>query len=100
VSAPVAAFADLPEEFKKKLPFGKEVYKAKPMPDCPDGTKGRIAVYEVLSVDDDIQRMILKSPNESDIYDAARKKGMLTLKEDAILKSFQGVVPFSESGQL
>ena len=47
-------------------------------------------------MDKDIEDVILKSPVESEIYDAARKKGMLTMREDAILKALAGVIPFEE----
>jgi len=40
--------------------------------------------------------VILKNPVESEIYRVARVNGMLTMKEDAILKSMQGLVPFQD----
>ena len=44
--------------------------------------------------------MILTNPVEDEIYKIARKKGMLTMKEDAILKSIQGITPFEEMENL
>jgi hypothetical protein len=38
----------------------------------------------------------LKNPNEPEIYKLAREKGMLTMREDAILKAFDQQVPFEE----
>lgn len=90
-------FADLPEEFKKTLDvFNKPLHEAEPTSDCPSGTRGRVAVFEMYPVDKEIQEVILKSPNEIDIYKIARKKGMLSMREDAILKSTQGIVPLQE----
>jgi type IV pilus assembly protein PilB len=89
-------FADLPEEYRKKLPIGKSVYEVQPSPECPGGTKGRIAVYEMFKIDKDIQNIILKNPVEPELYKAARQKGMLTMREDAILKSTVGEIPFQE----
>jgi type II secretory ATPase GspE/PulE/Tfp pilus assembly ATPase PilB-like protein len=37
-----------------------------------------------------------QNPTEPEIYKLARQKGMLTMKEDAILKSAQGVIPLQE----
>ena len=65
-------------------------------PDCPSGTRGRIAVFEMFKVDEELQRIILTKPNDQDLYKHLRAKGMLTMREDAILKSLKGEVPFQE----
>lgn len=51
-------------------------------------------------VDKDVERAILTNPTEQEIYAVVRKKGMLTMKEDAIIKSAQGLIPFSEANTL
>lgn len=89
-------FADLPEEFKSTLGIGNDMYEAVPSPDCALGTRGRMAVFEVFSIDAEIQRMILTNPVEQELYKIARKQGMLTMREDAILKSLRGDIPFQE----
>ncbi len=89
-------FADLPEKFKKDIPFSDTVYRAKATPECPTGTRGRMAVMEALEVDKDIEQLILKTPNEPDIYKMARQKGMITMKEDGMIKAFEKKVPLEE----
>jgi type IV pilus assembly protein PilB len=81
---------------KQYLATAKEVYKAKPTPDCPSGTRGRIAVFELLDVDDDIEHIILKDPVEQEIWKVARAKGMTTMREDAVRKTIEGSIPFEE----
>lgn len=93
-------FADLPEKYKKDIKFGSEVYGISPSPECPSGVRGRVAVMEVLSVDREIEQTILKSPTEQEIWKVARSKGMLTMKEDAILKAFDKMIPFEEVNSL
>jgi len=93
-------FADLPENIRKKIPFGKEIYEAKPMPNCPSGVSGRTAVMEVIEMDKELESVILKNPVEEELYKVARAKGMLTMKEDAILKAFQRIIPFEEINTL
>ncbi|MEJ0001964.1 MAG: GspE/PulE family protein [bacterium] len=88
--------ADLPAEFKKDISIGDEMYETVSVPECPSGTRGRIAVYEMLKVDAEIQSVILKNPVYADIYKAARQKGMLSMREDAMLKAIDGVIPFRE----
>jgi type IV pilus assembly protein PilB len=89
-------FADLPEEFKKQLPEMKQIYQVNPTPDCPRGVKGRRGVFEVFKMDKELEQMILKDPSEISIYNLLRKRGMLTMKEDAILKAVKMLVPFEE----
>lgn len=89
-------FEDLPEQYKKELPPIAEVYEISPTPDCPKGTKGRQAVFEVFEMDKELERLILKDASEPAIYDVLRKKGFTTLKEDAIIKSLTKKIPFEE----
>ncbi|MEI7462983.1 MAG: ATPase, T2SS/T4P/T4SS family, partial [Candidatus Taylorbacteria bacterium] len=93
-------FADLPPEFKKDVPFSDTVYKIKPTPTCPKGTRGRMAVFEMFTMDKDIEQVILKSPTELDVSRIVRSKGMMTLKEDAFIKAFQRVIPIEEVNKL
>jgi len=89
-------FSDLPEQYRKEINTEGNLYEIKPTEECPKGTKGRIAVFEMLPIDDDIERIILNDPTDEAILKEARKKGMLTMKEDAILKAFEGKIPFEE----
>lgn len=89
-------FADLPEEFRKEIVIPQNVYNGVPSATCSGGTRGRSAVIEILDVDNDIRSIILKNPVEQEIYKVARKKGMLSMKEDAMIKSFKGIVPIEE----
>ena len=90
----------MPEEFRKQIPFGKEVYEIEPSPSCLNGISGRTAVMEVFDMDKAVEAVILKNPTEPELYKAARLKGMLTMKEDAIIKAFQRIIPFEEINTL
>ncbi len=89
-------FKDLPEEYKKDIIVKNEMYETVPSMECPSGTRGRIAVYEMFKIDKEMQAVILKNPINSEIYKTARKSGMLMMKEDAILKAVDGIIPFTE----
>ncbi len=93
-------FADLPEQYRKEVKIPKEVYKITPTAECPTGTRGRIAVFEVIEMDRELEAVILKSPTELDIRKHVRGKGVLTMREDAMLKAFDGVIPFEEVNKL
>lgn len=93
-------FEDLPDSYKKELPPVKEIYEIAPTADCPKGTKGRQAVFEVYEMDKDLERTILKDPTEPAIYQLLRGKGFTSMKEDAIIKSLSKVIPFEEVNTL
>lgn len=95
-----AQFKDLPKNYLDELPFTKEVYEIAPNSDCPNGTRGRMAVMEVLEMGKDIEEVILRNPTELDITRVARSKGMMTMKEDAILKAMHREIPFEEISTL
>ena len=89
-------FADLPEVFRSKLNIGNTTYEAVSSPECASGVSGRVALFEMFKIEKEMQTIILKNPAEQDIYKLARSKGMLTLKEDAILKNIKGDIPMTE----
>jgi type IV pilus assembly protein PilB len=93
-------FADLPDQYKKDVPFSDTVYKIKPTPESPKGVRGRMAVFEMFEMDKDIEQAILTSPTETEIMKILRAKGMLTIKEDAIIKAFEKKIPFEEVNKL
>jgi type II secretory ATPase GspE/PulE/Tfp pilus assembly ATPase PilB-like protein len=89
-------FKDLDPEYKKDLPLDKNPYNAAPSSTNSSGLKGRVPVFEILEIDHEIENLILNKKGEDEIWKAARKKGMINMKEDAIIKSIEGEVPFIE----
>lgn len=89
-------FKDLPEAYRAKLPIGETMYEITPRPEYPTGTSGRMAVFEMFTIDKELQRIILEKPTEQDIYQYLRQKGMTTMREDAILKALRGEIPMQD----
>ena len=89
-------FADLPEEIRAKVGIPEQVYRIKPSATCPGGTRGRMAVFETLEMSAGLEKLILTTPSENELYKHARSVGMLTMRNDAILKAGQGLIPFEE----
>ncbi|MBP9765820.1 MAG: type II/IV secretion system protein [Candidatus Pacebacteria bacterium] len=94
------SFKTLADEYKKDLPLDKNPKNAVPSSSNPSGLKGRMPVIEILEVDHEIQNLILGRKPEDDIWQVARKKGMISMREDAIIKSLEGIVPFTEVDSL
>src|SRR3989338_8469251 len=93
-------FADLPEKYRKDLPDLSQVYRIDPTPECPSGTQGRVACFEVFDMTQELEQAILKRAPEDELRAIVRAQGMLTMKEDAMIKSAKGVVPFEEVNTL
>ena len=93
-------FADLPEEVRKNAPTSGNLYELMTSAECPNGTRGRLAVFEMFEMDKDIEQTILKSPTELDVSKVVRGKGMLKMQEDAIVKCSQRLIPFEEVNSL
>ncbi len=93
-------FSDLPAEFKGNIPKFDHLYRAAPTPDCPNGTRGRLGVFEILRMTKKLEHVVLTSPVEEKIYAVAREEGMFTMREDAIIKALHGDIPFEEVNTL
>ena len=90
-------FEDLAPEFKEKLNINsKTIYEAVSSPQCASGLSGRVALFEMFKIDKEMQNIILNKPQEQEIFNLARSKGMLSLREDAIIKSINGDIPLQE----
>jgi type IV pilus assembly protein PilB len=60
------------------------------------GSKGRLAIHEVLSITDDVRELISSRASDLAIRNAARRAGMHTLMEDGIAKAAQGLTTLEE----
>jgi type IV pilus assembly protein PilB len=89
----------LPEKVKKDLKIKSPFYIFKPggCKKCRGkGYVGRIAVVEVLKMTDQLAEIVLKEPSEVEIAKEARRQGMVTMRQDGILKAFAGVTSIEE----
>jgi len=73
-----------------------EFYKPKPSKECPDGYKGRMGIYEVLSVTETIKELIVREATSDQIQEQAQKEGMRTMIEDGFVKAAQGLTSIEE----
>jgi len=93
-------FADVPAEYRNEIPELNSLFEIESTPQCPNGTRGRIAVFEMFKMNSEIEDVILKNPVESEVFKIARKDGLITMKEDAIIKAMDKIIPFEEANQL
>jgi type II secretory ATPase GspE/PulE/Tfp pilus assembly ATPase PilB-like protein len=93
-------FSDLPAEYHSKIEIPESVLEIESTAEYPTGTKGRVAVFEMFKMDNDVEKMILHDPTEAGITKILRQKGMTTMKEDAMLRAFRGEIPYEEATRL
>jgi len=92
---PVKALIDMgftPEEAETV-----QVFKPKGCEACNNtGYKGRIALFEVMPIDDDIREMILARAQSREIKKKAIEKGMITLRRSGLIKIKAGITSVEE----
>lgn len=93
-------FADLPDQYHTSLPPFTKFFHAQPTDDSATGLRGRTGVFEILKMDKSIEQVLLTEPIEEKVYAAARASGMLTMREQAIVKALSGEIPFEEINTL
>jgi type IV pilus assembly protein PilB len=75
-----------------RLPADARWMAGRGCPDCnQSGYKGRLAIHELLAVNEEVRELITRRASEHAIRKAARDAGMRTLLEDGILKAAQGL---------
>ena len=88
------------EEAQPKAASGKlSLWKEKIPEDAAPGTtayKGRVGIYEVLKVTDEIEKLIVGNGTSNDMQDIAIKDGMVTMQQDGFVKAIQGLTTIEE----
>ncbi len=76
---------------------GKSFYHGKGCDFCRGtGYSGRLGLFEIITLDDDLRDMIMKRASTNVLRDAARKRGMRTLREGGLLAIFDGLTTIEE----
>ncbi|MBI5399178.1 type II/IV secretion system protein [Candidatus Saganbacteria bacterium] len=81
------------------LPINKDYqfYHGKGCVHCKNsGYKGRMGIYEILTITNEIRDLAVKKISDVQIKDAAIKSGMKTLREDGIAKALEGKTTIEE----
>ena len=60
------------------------------------GYSGRIGIFEVLEMTRSLEQIVLENPSEAEIAVEANKQGMITMKQDGIIKVLLGDTSFEE----
>ncbi len=91
---------DIPAIIKKAVKIPEIIYQGLPSSTCPQGTKGRTGVFEILKRTPELENIILTNPSESEIIKEGRRQGMLTMREEGLLKLLNGTIGLEELDKL
>jgi len=89
----------IPEAVKKdiQIPKNLKIYEPQGCKKCQGtGYSGRVAIFEILEMTEKLAEIVLKEPSEADISKEAERQGMITLRQDAILKVVEGLTSMEE----
>ena len=78
---------------------GKDInlFIAKGCKECgASGYTGRIGLFEVLVMTDELSDIILQTPSEANIAKEGIRQGMITLRQDGVLKAIDGITTIEE----
>lgn len=96
------ALETLPEAVRRavkvKQPF--TVYRAEPKANCPtckgDGTAGRVAIFEMFRMTRQLGDLVSGGFTQGKLADEAKRQGMVTLRQDGVLKALEGRITIEE----
>ena len=98
---------DLPKEVlvsegftKADLTKGIKIYKAVGCDKCTGGYKGRVGIYQVMAISEEMGRLIMSGANSIDLADQARKEGIDDLRRSALKKVMQGLLSLEEANRV
>ena len=81
---------------EEEVKAGITLYEPVGCDDCNDGYKGRLGIYQVMPMAENIQKIILEGGNALQIAEAAQQAGVRDLRQSALWKAKQGVTSLAE----
>jgi len=89
----------LPKDIKEALPYKPPyyIYKSKGCPTCNNkGYLGRFGIFEILRMTLELEQIILTQPSQERLMAEAKRQGMVTLRQDGIIKVLEGLISLEE----
>jgi len=100
--------ADIPKETLLKEGITEEdmaaedfkLYEANGCSKCNEGYKGRVGIYQVMPISEDMGRIIMSDGNAIDIADQAKKEGIDDIRRSALKKVMAGLTSLEECNRV
>jgi len=85
---------------KEDVKGGLKIYKAVGCDKCVNGYKGRVGIYQVMPISEEMGRLIMGGANAIDLADLARKEGIPDLRRSALVKVKSGLLGLEEANRI
>ena len=99
--------SDVPQDVLLKEGFTQEqidtgftLYRPKGCDKCNGGYKGRVGIYEVVKITDELANMIMEEASSIKIAKQAQAEGFRNLRQSALMKVIQGVTSLEEANRV
>jgi len=80
-----------------KVPEPFYIFEAKGCAKCNSkGYSGRSGIFELIEMTDELSEIIVRLPTRAKILEEARRQGMISMKEDGVLKVLEGITSIEE----
>jgi type IV pilus assembly protein PilB len=86
----------LEEGFRPDEVEGLTLYKAVGCEECNNGYKGRVGIYQVMQMSEEMGRVIMSGGNSMQLADQAAKEGVSDLRRSGLRKVMAGVTSLEE----
>ena len=90
----------LEEGFTEEQATDAEIFGPKGCDNCNNGYKGRVGIYEVVTISPGMQQIIMAEGNSLQIAEQAQKEGFKNLRQSGLLKVLQGVTSLEEANRV
>ncbi len=81
---------------EKEVAEGLKIYGPKGCDQCSDGYKGRVGIYQVMPLSEEMGRMIMEGSNAIELAEQAQKEGIPDLRQSGLLKVKNGITSLDE----
>lgn len=97
IDPPKEIAAMLAKELSDSKSGNYKIYQSKGCKVCHNkGISGRVAIFEILAMTRELADIITAGPTENKILEEAKRQGMLSLRQDGLLKATRGLVSVEE----
>jgi type II secretory ATPase GspE/PulE/Tfp pilus assembly ATPase PilB-like protein len=81
---------------RERIPADLKLYYGKGCSECNNGFKGRVGIYEVMRITPEVEDLAVAKRTANEIKEASIKDGMITMRQDGIIKAFNGLTTVDE----
>jgi type IV pilus assembly protein PilB len=87
---------NLPPDIKSKFKKPYKFYQGKGCRSCNEGYFGRLGIFEVMPMTEKLQKITMAGPTSVTLKETAVEEGMLTMKQDGLIKALEGITTIEE----